>query len=70
MTKQQEQRHGHDDISGSSTPMAKPFYRGVFKDVNYNFAKGIDGWSHETAWNTNSVNSSKTGREDSNTYIG
>jgi hypothetical protein len=50
--------------------MAKPFYRGVFKDVSYNFTKGIDDRSHKTARNADSVSSSKTGREDSNTYIG
>jgi hypothetical protein len=70
LTRQQEQQHRDEDISGFSTPMAKPSYRGVFKDVNYNFAKGIDDRSHETARNTDSVNSSKAGREDSNTYRG
>jgi hypothetical protein len=50
--------------------MAKPSYRGVFKDVKYNLTKEFDDWSHETARNADSVNSSKSGREDSNTYIG
>jgi hypothetical protein len=49
--------------------MAKPSYRGVFKDVSYNLTKGFDDRSHETARNANSVSNSKTGREDSNTYI-
>ena len=34
--------HRDDDITGFPTPVAKPFYRGVFKDVNYNSTKGID----------------------------
>jgi hypothetical protein len=70
LTKQQEQRHGDDDISGFSTPMAKPSYRGVFKDVKYNLTKGFDDGSNETVRNADSVNSCKTGRGDSNTYNG
>jgi hypothetical protein len=70
LTTQQEQHHGDDDISGFSTPMAKPFYRGMFKDVRYNLTKGFDDWSNQTARNTNSINNSKTGHEDSNTYNG
>jgi len=54
----------------SQKPMAKPSYRGVFKDVKYNLTKGFDDRSNETVRNTDSVNSSKSGREDSNTYIG
>jgi hypothetical protein len=50
--------------------MEKTSYRGVFKDVKYNFTKGFDDWSHETARNADSINNSKSGREDSNTYIG
>jgi hypothetical protein len=50
--------------------MVKPPYRGMFKDITYNFTKRFDDRSHETARNANSVSSSKTGREDSNTYIG
>jgi hypothetical protein len=70
LTKQQEQRHGDDDISFFLTHMAKPSYRGMFKDVIYNLTKGFDDWSHKTARNADSVNSSKSGRKDSNTYIG
>jgi hypothetical protein len=50
--------------------MVKPSYRGMFKDVSYNFTKGFDDWSHETVRNADSVSSSKTGCKDSNTYIG
>ena len=60
--------HRDDDITGFSSPMAKPIYRGVFKDVSYNFTKGMDEQSHEMARNTDFVNRSKADREDSNTY--
>jgi hypothetical protein len=48
--------------------MEKPFYRGVFKDVIHNSTKGFDDLIRETAGNADSVNSSKAGRDDSNTY--
>jgi hypothetical protein len=50
--------------------MTKPIYRGVFKDVSYNFAKGIGEWSHETVRNADFISWSKADREDSNTYRG
>ena len=50
--------------------MAKPSYRDVFKDVKYNLTKGFDDQSNETVRNADSVNNSKSGLEDSNTYIG
>ena len=50
--------------------MANPFYRDVFKDVVHNSTKGFDDYSHKTAGNADSVNSSKAGREDSNIYNG
>ena len=39
--------------------MAKPSYRGVFKDVKYNLTKGFDDWSNKTA-NADSINSRKS----------
>jgi hypothetical protein len=50
--------------------VAKPSYRGVFKDAKYNLTKGFDDWGNETVRNADSINSSKAGREDSNTYRG
>jgi hypothetical protein len=50
--------------------MAKPSYRGVFKDVRNNLTKRFDDWSHEIVRNADSVNSSKTDREDSDTCSG
>jgi len=68
--RQQKRGHGCEDISSFSTSMVKPFYRGVYKYVNYNLTKGFDDWRHETVINTDFVNSSKADREDSNTYRG
>jgi hypothetical protein len=62
--------HGDDDICNFTTHMEKPYYRDMFKDLISNFTKRIDNWSHKTARNAKSVNSSNAGREDSNTNNG
>ena len=50
--------------------MAKPLYIDMFKDVNYNLTKGFVDRSNKTTGNANSMNSSKTGHRNSNTYNG
>ena len=50
--------------------MAKPSYGGLFKDVRNNLTKRFDDWSHETVRNADSINISKTDREDSNKCSG
>jgi len=46
--RQQKCGHRYEDISSFSTSMVKPFYRCVYKYVNYNLTKGFDDWRHET----------------------